>query len=54
MARFRAITNRQARREAAAAEKPEVPYRDLQEQAKEAGIPANQSREELEKALSDE
>jgi hypothetical protein len=30
---------------------PEVAYRDLQAQAKEAGIPANQSREDLEAAL---
>ena len=29
----------------------EVSYRDLQAQAKEAGIPANQSREDLEAAL---
>lgn len=35
-------------------EEPEVDYRSLQEQAKAAGIPANQSREDLEKALSDE
>jgi hypothetical protein len=32
---------------------PEVSYRDLQAQAKEAGIPANQSRDELEAALEE-
>lgn len=30
----------------------QVPYRELQEQAKELGIPANQTREELEAALA--
>jgi hypothetical protein len=32
---------------------PEVAYRDLQAQAKEAGIPANQSRDDLEAALAE-
>ena len=31
----------------------EVSYRDLQEQAKAAGIPANQSRDDLEAALAE-
>lgn len=53
--RYRAISPRQERverRRAAAAAEP-TDYRELQERAKAAGIPANQSREELEKALGD-
>lgn len=36
---------------AAEPEEEEVSYRDLQEQAKAAGIPANQSADDLRKAL---
>lgn len=32
---------------------PEVSYRDLQRQAKELDIPANQSRDELEAAIAE-
>lgn len=39
--------------EPAVVETPETSYRDLQAQAKEAGIPANQSRDELEAALAE-
>lgn len=35
------------------ATEPEVSYRDLQAQAKAAGIPANQTADELKKALED-
>lgn len=47
------IRARHAARAAASTEpeQVEVPYRELQAQAKERGIAANQSREELEAAL---
>jgi hypothetical protein len=35
-------------------DEPEVSYRDLQAQAKERGISARQTREELEAALADQ
>jgi hypothetical protein len=35
------------------AAEPEVSYRDLQAQAKDLDIPANQSREELESAIAE-
>lgn len=53
MTRYRAISRRQERRERSAAT-AETPYRELQAKAKEAGIPANQSRDELEAALADQ
>lgn len=51
MPRFRGISRRQQRAEARLAEEPS--YRDLQAQAKELDIPANQSRDELEAAIAE-
>ena len=50
---YQAILARQAARKAPEPVKEAVPYRDLQAQAKELDIPANQSREELEAAIAE-
>lgn len=50
---YQAIKARQAARRAPEPVVEAVPYRDLQAQAKQAGIPANQSREELEAAIAE-